>query len=137
MADVLRSIYGIQSESANSLTAYAYFSPADTYVSQIDYYVSGTKLLASVTPMTANPPTGSALTAQTTTYTILSNYFAEPSVSLFTYYDAGGNVLTPPVSDENSIVKIGVNLAEPASHNSKNGQQLNITVSIRNRETNG
>jgi type II secretory pathway pseudopilin PulG len=137
VADVLRGLTDIISESSNDLSVYAYFSPADTYVSIVHYYLnsSGTKLLADVTPMTANPPTGSPITSSLKTYTIISNYYQAPGTSLFTYYDASGDVLTLPIADEHSIIEIGVNLAEPGSHTA-NGQQLGVTVSLRNRKTN-
>ncbi len=137
VAQVLRGLTDIVSESANDLTVYAYFSPADTYVSLTHYYLAqgGTKLMVDVTPMTANPPTGTPIAGQTKTYTIINNYYQAPGSSLFTYYDASGASLTPPVSDEHTILQIQVNLAEPVSHGSK-GQNLSVTVSLRNRKTN-
>lgn len=137
VAQVLRGLTDIISESNNDLSVYAYFAPSDTYVSIVHYYLNsnGTQLLADVTPMTANPPTGTPITASKKTYTIISNYYQQSGTNLFTYYDASGTALTIPISDEHSIVDIGVNLAEPGSH-TKNGQQLGVTVSLRNRKTN-
>jgi hypothetical protein len=137
IADVLRGLTDIVSESASSLTAYAYFSPADTYTSQVHYYLNtaGTAVLVDVTPMTANPPIGTLITASKKTYTIISNYYQPPGGSLFGYYDASGTVLGLPISDEHSIMEIQVNLAEPGSHTTK-GQTLSITLSLRNRKTN-
>lgn len=137
IGQVLRGLTDIVSESANDITVYAYFAPSDNYVSQVHYYLDGTgkKLMVDITPMTANPPTGTLLTAQKKTYTIISNYYQAPGTNLFNYYDAGGTQLTLPISDEHSILQIQVNLAEPASHGSKN-QNLSITVSLRNRKTN-
>ncbi len=137
VSQVLRGLTDIVSESANDLTAYAYFSPVDTYVSQVRYYLNstGTALLVDVTPMTANPPIGTLITANKKTYTIISRYYQAPGGSLFSYYDASGTALTLPISDEHSILEIQVNLAEPATHTSK-GQALSITVSLRNRKTN-
>lgn len=137
IADVLRGVTDIVSESANDLVVYAYFSPADTYVSLTHYYLNsaGTAVMVDVTPMTANPPIGVPITTRTATYTILSNFYQAPGGSLFTYYDASGTALTLPLSDEHSILEIQVNLAEPGSH-TKNGQTLSTTVSLRNRKTN-
>lgn len=137
IADVLRGVTDIVSESANDLVVYAYFSPADTYVSLTHYYLNanGTAVMVDVTPMTANPPIGTPITASKKTYTIISNYYQPAGGSLFNYYDASGTQLTLPISDEHSILEIQVNLAEPATH-TKNGQTLNITVSLRNRKTN-
>lgn len=137
VADVLRGLTDIVSESSNDLVVYAYFSPVDIYTSQVHYYLGngGKSLMADVTPMTANPPIGTLLTNQTKTYTIISNYYQASGVNLFNYYDASGTQLTLPIADEHSILEIQVNLAEPASHTA-NGQTLSITVSLRNRKTN-
>lgn len=137
IADVLRGLTDITSVGSNSLTAYAYFSPVDAYVSQVTYYLStnGKQVLVDVTPMTANPPNGTLLTANKKTYTIISNFYQPVGGSLFTYYDASGTVMTLPISDEHSIMSIQVNLAEPVSHSST-GQSLNVSVSLRNRKTN-
>ena len=137
ISQVLRGLTDIVSESANDITVYAYFAPSDNYVSQVHYYLDGTgkKLMVDITPLTANPPNGTLLTAQKKTYTIISNYYQAPGVNLFNYYDAGGTLQTLPIADEHSIMQIGVNLAEPAGHGSK-VQSLNVTVSLRNRKTN-
>jgi len=137
IADVLRGLTDIVSESSNDLVAYAYFSPADTYTSQVHYYLNtaGTAVMVDVTPMTANPPIGTLITASKKTYTVISNYYQVSGGSLFGYYDASGTVLSLPISDEHSILEIQVNLAEPATHTA-NGQKLSITVSLRNRKTN-
>ncbi len=137
VAQVLRGVTDLVSESSNDLSAYAYFSPSDTYVSIVHYYLAqgGTKLMVDVTPMTANPPVGSPIAGQMKTYTVINNYYKAPGSSLFTYYDANGTVLAPPIGDEHSILQIQVNLSEPASHGSKS-QSLSVTVSLRNRKTN-
>lgn len=137
IADVLRGATDLVSESANDLTVYAYFSPADTYVSLTHYYLSanGQAVMVDVTPMSANPPIGTLLAGQTKTYTIITNFYEPAGGSLFNYYDASGTQLSLPIGDEHSIIDIQVNLAEPGSH-TKNGQNLNITVSLRNRKTN-
>jgi prepilin-type N-terminal cleavage/methylation domain-containing protein len=137
ISDVLRGITDINTESANDLDAYAYFAPTDTYVSDVHYYLNSaqTAVMVDITPLTANPPNGIPITSKKKTYTIITNYYKQAGLSLFSYYDASANALTPPVADEHTITEIGVNLAEPASHSSK-GQQLNIVVSLRNRKTN-
>ena len=137
ISSVLRGLTDVNSAQANNLSVYAYFSPADTYVSLVDYYVNsaGNKVMASVTPMTSNPPVGTPIPSQTVVYTIVSNYYQKTGSSLFTYYDDNGNIIAAPVSDEHSIIELGVNLSEPAKH-SKTGQQLSTVVSLRNRKTN-
>ena len=137
IADVLRGVTDIVSESTNDLVIYAYFSPADTYVSLTHYYLNAksTAVMVDVTPMTANPPIGTPIASRKKTYTIISNYYSPSGGSLFAYYDASGTALTLPIIDEHSILEIQVNLAEPGSH-TKNGQTLSTSVSLRNRKTN-
>jgi len=137
VAQVLRGLTDIISESSSSIDIYAYFSPADTYVSQVNYYLNSTntELLATVTPMTANPPIGTPIPAKAVTYTIIDNYYKASGVNLFNYYDVSDSLLTLPISDEHSIQEIQINLAEPASHNAS-GQTFSVTVSLRNRKTN-
>lgn len=137
IADVLRGATDLITVQANTLTAYAYFSPVDAYVSQVSYYKSadGKSLLADVTPMTANPPNGTLLTAQKKTYTIINNFYQPAGSNLFAYYDSTGTVMTLPITDQHTILQIQVNLATQATH-TKNGQTLSTTVSLRNRKTN-
>jgi prepilin-type N-terminal cleavage/methylation domain-containing protein len=139
VATVLRGLTDIVSESNTDLTVYAYFSPDDTYVSQVHYYLNAgsTTLYADVTPMTANPPIGTLITAQKTTHTIIGDYHVLTGVKLFVYLDDSGNVLTLPIADEHSIKSIQINLAVPADHPTSGGnQQLSLQVSLRNRKTN-
>lgn len=137
IADVLRGATDLITVQANTITAYAYFSPVDAYVSQVTYYKSanGKSLLADVTPMTANPPSGTLLTAQKKTYTIINNFYQPTGGVLFVYYDSTGTAMTLPITDEHTILQIQVNLAAKATH-TKNGQTLSTTVSLRNRKTN-
>ncbi|MDB5164550.1 MAG: hypothetical protein JWL89_176 [Candidatus Saccharibacteria bacterium] len=137
ISDVLRGIVDINSESATDINAYAYFAPTDTYTSVVHYYLSADQksIMVDVTPMTANPPNGTPVTASKRTYTIISNYQPQTGVNLFTYYDASGTALPTPVANEHTITSITVNLSTTATHNSK-GQQLATTVSLRNRKTN-
>ncbi len=137
VANVLRGLTDITAESSNSITAFAYFSPVDSYVSQVKYYLSGTgkAVMVDVTPMTANPPTGALIPASKKTYTIITNFYQPSGGNLFNYYDVSGTLLTLPIADEHSILEIQINLAEPGTH-TKNGQTLSITVSLRNRKTN-
>ena len=139
IAAVLRGSTGIISAGANDLTVYAYFSPNDTYVSQIRYYLNGnsTQLLADITPMTANPPIGTPITAQKKTYTIIQDYLMVGGVNLFNYLDASGNTLGLPIADLNAIKGIQINLAVPINRPIQSGnQQISLQVTLRNRKTN-
>lgn len=139
IAGVLRGSTDVISASDNDLSVYAYFSPNDTYVSQVHYYLNGssTTLYADVTPMTANPPIGTPITAQKVTHTIIDNFHPLSGLSLFAYLDASGNTLSLPIADEHTIKGIQINLAVPAEHPTPGGnQQMSLQVSLRNRKTN-
>lgn len=139
VANVLRGTTDFVSLGDNDVTVYAYFSPNDTYVSQIRYYLnaSNTTLLADVTLMTANPPSGALITSSTKTYTIVENYYKAAGVNLFTYLDANGNALTLPLSDQHIIKGIKIVLAVPKTDPGQSGSQsLALNVSLRNRKTN-
>jgi hypothetical protein len=119
------------------LTIYAYFSPNDTYVSLVHYYVSGSTLLADTTHMTANPPIGNPITSSKVTSTIISNFQLVNGVNTFDYLDASGATLSLPISDLNSIKSIRVNLAVPSSGPIANSYStISTQVSLRNRKTN-
>ena len=139
IATVLRGTTGITAAGANDLTAYAYFAPDDSYVSVIRYYLnaSNTQLLADVTPMTANPPVGTPITAQKKTYVVIQDYLKVGGLDLFNYLDDAGNSLSQPISDLNSIKGIQINLAVPINRPKQGGnQQISLQVTLRNRKTN-
>lgn len=138
VAQVLRGTTGITSVTASDFQGYSYFYPSDTYVSVIHYYLSTTNgvttLKADVTPMSANPPTGSPLTSQMRTYTIIDNFYQAGGTNLFTYLDASGSALALPISDLQTIKGVRVSLAAKGSNNSNQG--VSVDVSLRNRKTN-
>lgn len=134
MANVLRGVTGINSAADNDLVVYAYFYPSDTYVSLLHYYVSGGQLLADMTRMSSNPPTGSPVAGSTKTYTIISNLYQVSGTALFAYLDSSNASLPTPVSNLNTIKQIQVNLA--AQNSSGGNQAMMLQVSLRNRKTN-
>lgn len=138
LANVLRSVTNITSATENDLVVYAYFYPSDSYVSLLHYYLvtngGTTQLKADLTPMSANPPIGSPLTAQERTFTIIDNYYQAPGTNLFTYLNTTGSPLPMPISDLQSIKGVQITLAAKTSNGSN--QTMSIEVSIRNRKTN-
>ena len=136
LANVLRCITGINSAAANDLNIYAYFYPNDAYVSLVHYYISGGQLLADVTPMTANPPNGTLITASKKTYTIITQFVSLPGIDTFVYFDAGNSVISSPVASTNTIKAIKINLAVPSLAPTSTNQSLTLQVSLRNRKTN-
>ncbi len=138
VSNVLRGTTDIVSVDASDMTLYAYFYPSDKYVSLLHYYVvttNGTKQLkADLTPMSANPPIGSPLSAQERTFTIIDNLYLPSGTDLFQYIGASGSPLSLPIADLSSIKGIRVNLAAQTSNGSN--QAIDIEVSLRNRKTN-
>lgn len=137
ISNVVRGIVDIVEADPNELTAYAYFSPGDTFTSVVRYYLNGneTKLLVDVTPMTANPPVGTPIDGSKRTYTIINDYHKQTGLNLFTYLDSSSQPLSLPIANQHSINSIGINLAEKGTQ-TKNGQVINVQVSLRNRKIN-
>jgi prepilin-type N-terminal cleavage/methylation domain-containing protein len=139
LTKVLRGIDYIESANSDTITAYSYFAPNDQYTSKIRYYLNGPqdKLLAEVTPMTADYPIGTLLTAQTRTVTVIDNFVKLAGEPTFKYYDSVLNELTSPVSDASAIKNISVNLfvkrykEVPTKYVS-----TDVMVNLRNRKTN-
>ncbi len=139
IATVTRGLTDISYAGDSELTIYAYFSPRDSTMSLIRYYKNpdGSKFLADVTPMTANPPVGVPITASKQTYTIVEPFYTLSGVSTFVYFDSGGTKLTTPVVDKNTIQQVQINLASPSKAPSADGYNLvTVQVSLRNRKVN-
>jgi prepilin-type N-terminal cleavage/methylation domain-containing protein len=137
IATVVRGATDIVSVNDDDMVIYGYFYPTDAYVSLIHYYrnAADTVLYADVTPMTANPPIGTPITANKKTFTIIPNFKAVSGVKLFQYLDSGGAVLGLPISDLHTIKGIQVNLAVTTATGGGN-QSMSVQVSLRNRKTN-
>jgi prepilin-type N-terminal cleavage/methylation domain-containing protein len=137
IASVIRGLTDITQATSNSMTIYSYFSPADTYVSLVKYYVTGNILMADITPMSANPPSGTPITANKKTYTIIDNLYTPTGTQLFVYLDETGSPMTLPISDLHTVKGIQVNLGIPLSTPSINSSDtISLQVSLRNRKTN-
>lgn len=139
IAGVLRGVTGISTATDSELTAQAYFSPRDAVISEIKYYKStdGKRLLADVTPYSANPPGGTLQTTQKKTYTVIDNFYTVSGTPTFAYYGTGTTVLTPPIADLHTIKQVRVSLASPTKSPSVTGyNQLSVDVFLRNRKTN-
>jgi prepilin-type N-terminal cleavage/methylation domain-containing protein len=136
---VIRGMNYIESANTDTITAYSYFAPNDQYTSKIRYYLNGTqdKLLAEVTPMTADYPTGTLITAQTKTVTIIDKFYKVAGVPTFVYYDANYDELASPVTDLQSIKNISVQLqVKKYDSNANDYVSSKVTVSLRNRKSN-
>jgi prepilin-type N-terminal cleavage/methylation domain-containing protein len=139
VANVIRSLTDITQANNNEITMYAYFAPSDTYVSLIHYYLTpdNKNLLADVTRMTSNPPSGTPITSTLKTFKIIDSFYLASNLNTFSYYDSGNNLLTVPISDQHTIKSIKVNLAVPSiSPVATSNTTLSVKVALRNRKTN-
>ncbi len=139
IASVLRGLTDITVATNDEITAYAYFYPTDTYVSIVRYYktTDNKQLLADVTPMTANPPIGTPITANKKTYTIIPTLYSGTSVTTFVYLDSSGAQLSTPISDLHTIKGIKISLVAPADTVTDGASTtMSLQVSLRNRKTN-
>lgn len=137
ISKVMRGATSLESVAANDITFYAYFAPTDAYVSKVRYYLSADakKMYVDITPMTANPPVGTLITAQKRTYTVLDDFQQTSGVTLFTYMNAAGAPMTLPIADLNSVKGVKVSLATDITSSNTN-QVVAVQVSLRNKKTN-
>lgn len=132
---VLRGVTQITTATGNSLTVYAYFSPADSVVDQVTYTVSGSQFSVSVITPTGTAPNYTYNVANQKT-TILTNYIVDAPTPAFSYYDDQGNALTGTFATT-QIKQIALYLAT-----NPNPQILKVPVSdqtavtLRNMKTN-
>jgi prepilin-type N-terminal cleavage/methylation domain-containing protein len=136
---VLRGAGDITNATSDTITLYAYFSPADHYYSLITYYkdTANRKLMADVTPLDANPPIGQPINAKKLTFTIMEDFYTDPAVSTFQYLDSAGNAMPLPISDLHTVKGIRANLATASkSSPATTKSSISVQVSLRNRKTN-
>jgi type II secretory pathway pseudopilin PulG len=135
MAKVIRGATAVITAQNNTLTIYGYFSPQDSTVKQIRYFISGTNLDIGVTPPSGTAPDytyPSANEVVTTTRVDLSM----GAIPMFTYYDDSGTLLAAGFA--NSQVKaIGIYVAaNPRTKQLAVPIELTTRVSLRNFKTN-
>lgn len=139
ISQVLRGVNYIESASDDGITAYAYFAPQDAYTSKISYYLSAdqTKLLADVTPMTADYPVGSLITANKKTVVVIDGFYKVAGSPTFTYYTSNYSQISSPVTDLQSIKNVSIKL-NARIYNSSNQEYStsSVSVNLRNRKTN-
>ena len=135
MGKVIRGTTNVIDAQNNSLTIYGYFSPQDTIVKKIRYFINGTHLNIGVTP-----PTG---TAPNYTYNVADEVVTTTRVdlamggqSMFTYYDDTGTIL-PNGFAVSQIKAIGLYVAaNPDTTRLSVPISLTTRVTLRNFKTN-
>lgn len=136
IATVVRGLTDITTAGDSELVMYAYFSPVDTYVSQIRYYLNAqeTELFVDVTRMTANPPEGTPIASSKRTYTVIDQFRQTNEHNLFDYLDSVDTVLADPNANTNAIKAIQINLGTTTSGTTN--QEISIKVNLRNKKAN-
>ncbi len=135
IAQVLRSGRSITEATGTRLTVYAYFSPGDSNLSQVTYYVDTTTKSLKVERIQAvgTVPNLTYPIANKKTSVLLRNF--TPTSSLFSYHDADGNSGPFDATTYKDIKTITVDLSSTAEKASVN-LQYKTTVLMRNRKTN-
>lgn len=132
---VVRGANSVDTAQPNSLIVYGYFSPLDTTVKKIRYFINGTNLNIGVTP-----PTGSA---PSYTYNPASEIITTTRVDLvmgsnplFTYYDDAGNLLSGSFN-VSQVKDIGIFIsANPNKKVLGTPISLSTRVTLRNLKVN-
>jgi prepilin-type N-terminal cleavage/methylation domain-containing protein len=125
---VVRGATSVDTAQSNTLIIYGYFSPQDTVIKKIRYFVNGTNLNIGVTPPTGTAPSytyDAANEAITTTRIDL----VMGSNPLFTYYDDVGNPLTGAFQ-VSQIKQIGLYIAA-----NPNAKQVSVPISLSTKVT--
>lgn len=125
---VVRGTTGVIDAQANTLTIYGYFSPQDTVVKKVRYFINGTNLNIGVTPPSGTAPnyTYNAADEVVTTSRIDLVMGTNP---LFRYYDDSGNEL-PNGFATSQVKAIGIYVA--ANPRTK---QLSVPIAVTTRVT--
>jgi prepilin-type N-terminal cleavage/methylation domain-containing protein len=128
MGKVIRGATTIIDAQSNTLTIYGYFSPQDTMVKKIRYFISGTNLNIGVTSPSGTAPNYTYLAADETVTTTRVD-LAMGSTPMFTYYDDAGTQL-PNGFAVSQVKEVGLYVA--ANPRTK---QLSVPISLTTRVT--
>lgn len=132
---VVRGATSVDTASPNTLTVYGYFSPQDTTIKKIRYFVAGTNLNIGVTPPTGTAPNYS-YNSNDEVITTTRVDLVMGGKPLFTYYDDSGNVLNTGFATS-QVKNIGIFLsANPNIKQVKTPISMSTRVSLRNLKTN-
>lgn len=125
---VVRGTSGIIAAGDNTLTIYGYFSPADSEVKKIRYFISGQNLNIGVTkPDSASQPYTYNNNPEVVTTTRID--LAMGANPMFTYYDDSGNLLASGFATS-QVKAIGIYVA--ANPRTK---QLSVPIAVTTRVT--
>lgn len=132
---VVRGATTVDTAQANTLIVYGYFSPQDTVIKKIRYFIDGTNLNIGVTPPSGTAPnyTYNPASEKITTTRVDLTMGTNP---LFTYYDDVGNKLTGSFQTS-QIKQIGLYIAaNPSAKQVPVPISLSTKVTLRNLKVN-
>jgi prepilin-type N-terminal cleavage/methylation domain-containing protein len=128
VAKVVRGVTNVDTASPNTLIVYGYFSPQDTVIKKIRYFVNGTNLNIGVTPPSGTAPNYTYLSSDEVITTTRID-LAMGANSLFTYFDDAGNQLTGSFQP-GQVKEIGIFVAA-----NPNTRQIPVPISISTKIT--
>ena len=132
---VLRGATSIDTASPNTLIVYGYFSPQDTTIKKIRYFISGTNLNIGVTPPSGTAPNYTFPSANEVVSTSRVD-LSMGSNPLFTYYDDAENLLTGSFTP-GQVKEIGIFVsANPNTKQVRVPISISTKVTLRNLKTN-
>lgn len=134
VAKVVRGATDVTEAGSNRLTIFAYFSPEDTVVKRITYFVDGTDLKATVIPPSGSGPNYTYNPADGTTRTLAQNLTNGGIV--FSYFDETGAQLGGGFTPT-QVKQIGITtIINPNPQLLRKPLTSQTVVTLRNKKTN-
>lgn len=125
---VVRGTTNIIEAQDNTLIIYGYFSPQDTVVKKIRYYISGSNLNIGVTPPSGTAPNYTYIAGDEVITTSRVD-LVMAGVPMFKYYDDAGNLL-PNGFAVSQVKAVGIYVAA-----NPRVKQLSVPVAVTTRVT--
>ncbi|TAK89205.1 prepilin-type N-terminal cleavage/methylation domain-containing protein [Patescibacteria group bacterium] len=134
VAKVVRGSTSVTEAQSNRLTVFAYFSPQDTVVKQITYFVDGSDLKATVIPPSGSGPNYTYNAADGKTYTLARNLNGGGMV--FSYFNDTGAQLSGSFTTT-QIKQVGITvIINPNPKVLRKPMSAQTIVTLRNKKTN-
>jgi len=134
---VVRGATSLDTASPNTLIVYGYFSPQDTVIKKVDYYLSGNNFDIAVTPPTNCDAQGANCQYTTPSQVIVARKdIATAGTPIFTYYADTGSQLTGSFL-ASQVKEVGIYLAaNPNPARLRMPISLSTQVTLRNLKVN-
>lgn len=134
VSKVVRGATEVTEAQSGRLTIFAYFSPQDTVVKRITYFVDGTSLKATVIPPSGSGPIYTYNPSDGKTYTLADDLSNGGMV--FNYFNEVGAPLTGAFTPT-QIKQVGITIiTNPNPKVLRKPMSSQTTVTLRNKKTN-